>query len=145
MGTHYRLSPTMVSRKLQALAFVRSYIADYGVGPSQGEIREALGADLVSAKYMRQIVRRLEQAGDIVRGGPRRGIILPERREAVIREARAMGLYVVDDSAVTDRPPNRGVPSVAVLDYNPPTNAGGRAHDGADTGRVEGDAGDRAA
>lgn len=75
MTVNYRLSPTMVSRKLQALRFIKEYFAEFGKSPSLGEIGNALG---VSRQRAAELVQQLETDKDIVRKPGGRGILLTE-------------------------------------------------------------------
>ena len=44
MGAPHRLTPTMASRKLLALDFIKGYFPKWGASPSLREIANALGA-----------------------------------------------------------------------------------------------------
>lgn len=76
MGIEFRLSPAMVSRKLQVLAFAKSYFVAWGRGPSYGEIA---GAFDISRSHAKGLVRLLIADGTIAReAGSRRGITFPD-------------------------------------------------------------------
>lgn len=63
-GASMRLTPEMVSRKLLALHFVRTYLARHGVGPSLGEIGAGVG---VSRQRAQWYVKQLEAGGYVTR------------------------------------------------------------------------------
>lgn len=70
MGAPLRLTPTMCSRKLQALGFIRAYLARHAVSPSLSEIGAGVGASRQRAHWY---VKQLEADGHILRtpGEPR--------------------------------------------------------------------------
>jgi hypothetical protein len=75
MNAPVRLTPTMTSRKLLALGFVRRYISEHGGSPTYGEIGEGVG---VSRERARDLVRSLVRDGKLEReSGAKRGIRLP--------------------------------------------------------------------
>jgi len=81
MGSQLRLSATMASRKLQALAFIKEYFARWGRSPSYDEIAAALG---ITGARVHAIVGELAAGGDIIRSmGARRGISLPEPMDQI--------------------------------------------------------------
>lgn len=89
MASQHRLSPTMVSRKLQALRFIRDYIGQWGKSPSYGEIAAELGTNRVR---VHAIVRQLVADGDILHAhGERRGISLAAPHGSIC-EAEALQL-----------------------------------------------------
>lgn len=95
MGAQFSLSPTMVSRKLAALAFIRDYIEQRGASPSLGEIAQALGVD--DRKTAMKAVRALERDGHILRRPGPRGIMLPDRIAEALRQLRQAGFVVNED------------------------------------------------
>lgn len=94
----FRLTPAMSSRKLQALAVIRRYIAKWEASPSLGEIAGALG---VSRQRALKLVRALEKDGLVTRTpGQRRSLELtaaarPFSRDEVLAELAAEGWRVV--------------------------------------------------
>ena len=99
MGEPLRLSPTMRSRKLQALTFVKRYFAIWGKSPTLSEIAAALG---VSIKRAHELVEQLSDEEQLRRiRGKRRGIELIDRGEefseadALLR-LRALG-WAIDE------------------------------------------------
>lgn len=76
-GEAARLTPTMSSRKLQALDFIKRYFAQWGHSPTYGELGAALG---VSSKRAHDLVHSLsrERMIEHVAGKPR-GIRLIDR------------------------------------------------------------------
>jgi biotin operon repressor len=101
MGSHFRLSPAISSRKLQALRFIKEYFREWGKSPSLGEIGGSLG---VSRKRAFELVQALAVEGSIIVKPGARGIILPEPAEMMMREdlllqLRAHGFTVVEPLA----------------------------------------------
>ncbi|MDX3908882.1 MAG: hypothetical protein QHC67_03590 [Sphingobium sp.] len=83
MNELVRLSPIMVSRKLQVLAFIQQYYLAHGVGPSLGEISAAVSCGRTRAHAA---VRQLHKEGRIHRTpGQHRGIRPISVREEAIR------------------------------------------------------------
>ena len=118
MEDRYRLSPTMVSRKLIALAFIRDYIERTGGSPSLGEIAAAIGTD--DRKLAQKAVRALAGDGHIIRQPGPRGITLPGRVADAVRELRKAG-YVVDEHILhLDRPGGSSVTTLWHLPLVPP-------------------------
>lgn len=75
MNGPVRLTPTMTSRKLLALGFIRRYITEHGGSPTYGEIGQGLG---VTRERARDLVRSLVRDKKLVRDtGAKRGIRLP--------------------------------------------------------------------
>lgn len=102
MGVEYRLSPTMASRRAQALRFITAYIEANAISPSYDEIKEALD---VGKSRARELVAALAAEGRIIRvRGEPRSITLPSIRDAAIRELRAAG-YIVDEDIGRVTPP----------------------------------------
>lgn len=125
MGSYLRLTPLMASRKLQALGFIKRYIADHGGSPSYDEIAEALGTNKAR---VRAIVRVLADEGKLFRlPGARRGITLPGDIESAIRLLRASGMRV--DSDVFVPVTNTTLPRVPPLKHIPDPHLGGELHD----------------
>ena len=111
-GCH-RLKPEMASRRLLVLAFVREYFARWGSSPSYGEIAAALATN---RSRVRDAVRQLVRAGQLLRVPGPRGLILPDIRDQALRQLRELGWHVDDGartvthSTLLARPP---------LDYQP--------------------------
>ena len=102
-----RLSPTMASRTLQALAFIEFYYGRHGIGPSMGEIAAGLNCNRMRAM---EAVHRLAAQGRIHRvPGVARSIRPLSAEEEEIRRLRQAG-YVVTKS---------GLPPGFVLDHLP--------------------------
>lgn len=88
-----RLTPTMVSRKLQLLDFIRAFYAAHGVGPTITEMANAL--DCVRSR-VQEAVRKLEREQLVNRQpGKTRGITPISGHEEAIRQLQAIG-YVVN-------------------------------------------------
>lgn len=123
-----RLTPTMASRKLQALDFIARYIGRWGGSPSYDEIANELG---VSKTRARSLVRQLERDGHIVRErGGRRTIRLLEGSDRAsladaMLELRRRG-FVVDEDLFTISAPctNRPLPVLPPLRHIPGTESG---------------------
>lgn len=87
MNVPARLAPTMVSRKLLVLNFVKTYWARHGASPSYGEIGEGVGCNRSRVK---DAVRKLVAEGRLLQTpGQARSLRLPPG-EAVISEADAL-------------------------------------------------------
>jgi SOS-response transcriptional repressor LexA len=87
-----RLSPTMSSRKLQALGFIETYFHAHGTGPSIGEIAAALHC---SPPRALEAVRKLAREGRIHRQcGVPRGIRPLSADEEAVRRAQLAGFIV---------------------------------------------------
>ena len=117
-----RLSPTMTSRKLQALAFIRHFYARWGQSPTLGEIAAALK---ISRKRAHELVGQLatEKMVEVVAGKPR-GIRLLETGEElseaeILVRLSAMGWTIGDGDHVI-QPPG----SVFAADPSNPTAVG---------------------
>ena len=77
MTAPFALKPTRASRKLNALRFIKRYIAEHGASPSYAEIGAAIGTDRVDAM---RLVRALHADGEIRRKpGSVRGIVLAKK------------------------------------------------------------------
>ncbi len=93
MDDLYRLSPVMVSRKLQVLAFIHRFYGAHGVGPSLGEIAAAVQSNRTRAQAA---VRQLAKEGRIHRQpGKARGIRPISVREEAMRVLQAEGWTVL--------------------------------------------------
>ncbi|WP_288338578.1 hypothetical protein [uncultured Sphingomonas sp.] len=110
----------MASRELQALAFIRSYIGEWGHSPSFGEIARAIGCP--DTKTVARIVKRLVRKGRVLRQpGAHRGLMLPDDHSAALARLVASGWKVngalreISAPSVT----NTGLMLVAVLDHDP--------------------------
>lgn len=110
-----RLRPEMASFRLLALRFVRQYIADYGMSPSQGEIARGLDA---TRTRVRDALKSLAADGLLLRTPGERGLRLPDEREAALQTLRALG-YRVEGEVVTDEGarPVSTLPAGPELDY----------------------------
>lgn len=123
-----RLTPTMVSRKLQALDFITRYIGRWGGSPSYDEIANELG---VSKTRARTLVRQLTRDGHIVRErGAHRAIALAEGSDrasvaAALQQLRRRG-FVVDEDLFTVSAPctNPPLPELPPLQHIPGTETG---------------------
>lgn len=101
-GARSRLSPTMRSRKLQALDFIKRYFAQWGVAPSLSEIGAALG---VSRQHASDLVHQLSIDKQIRHiAGKARGISLPDPKEQ-ISEADALRALARQGWTINARPP----------------------------------------
>lgn len=88
-----RLTPTMVSRREQLLAFIRAYYAAHGVGPTITEMANALSC---ARSRVQDAVRKLEREQRVHRvPGKARGITPISGHEEAIRQLKAIG-YVVN-------------------------------------------------
>lgn len=88
-----RLTPTMVSRKNQVLAFIRSYYAAHGEGPSITEITHAVHC---ARSRVHEAIRKLEREQKINRvPGKPHGISPISGHEEAIRQLEAAG-YIVN-------------------------------------------------
>jgi hypothetical protein len=100
MGSVFRLSPGMVSRKTQVLRFIKEYFREWGRSPSLGEIGGGLG---ISKKRVHELLGSLERDGEISRiKGQANGIILPVpaemiSREDFLRQAKEAGFTIVQE------------------------------------------------
>lgn len=91
------LTPTMVSRKEQLLAFIRAYFTAHGVGPTITEMTNALRCSRSRVHYA---IRKLEREQRIHRVlGVPRGITPISGHEEAIRQLQAIG-YIVNPGAM---------------------------------------------
>lgn len=103
-----RLSPTMSSRKLIALDFIKRYFARWGHSPTLGEIAAAMD---VSSKRAHDLVRQLAAEKMIEHvAGKTRGIRLVEKAEElseadVLARLSALGWTVGDGARLIEPPP----------------------------------------
>jgi hypothetical protein len=112
MGTDYRLSPAMSSRKLQVVSFVHQYIARWGRWPSYGEIGGAMGIERSTARdAVRRAVRDklLHREKGSRRGVPPPAPAMPARLSAdeaaeVIALLHDAGVVLLDPGGDPDRP-----------------------------------------
>lgn len=111
-----------LTRKEQALAWIRSYIETTGHSPSMGDVALALGVSISRAKAL---VHQLTREKRIYRApGAQRGISIPGLfKELVLKELREQG-YVVDRDITTPPYPQEQLQLVALLDHVPLTVAG---------------------
>lgn len=88
-----RRTPTMVSRKLQLLDFIRAFYASHGVGPTTTEMANALNC---ARSRVQEAVRRLEREQLINRQpGKTRGITPISAHDEAVRQLQAIG-YIVN-------------------------------------------------
>lgn len=123
------LKPTMRSRKLLALEFIRAFWAERDCSPTLSEIGAALGH--VPNSSVSAIVRRLAREGLIGhRPGVYRGITLPSRRDEALRILRAEGLpaheLIARIAPGADSGTNAALPLVPELDHVPDQDGGDR-------------------
>ena len=118
MATH--LSPTMVSRKLLALGFIKEYIGEHEVGPSYGEIAAGIGIGN-NREGVRKLVLRLAEQGLIIKRPGHRGISLPGTRDEALRRLQDDGWTVCEISQRLTPPDvtNPPLPLLAQLDDIP--------------------------
>ncbi|HEY0131647.1 MAG TPA: hypothetical protein VGB57_09595 [Allosphingosinicella sp.] len=116
-----RLKPTMRSRKLQALDFIKRYFAEWGHSPSLDEIGAALE---VSKQRASELVQQLCDEDQIQRVvGKRRGIVLIDRGEQlseadVLLRIKQLGWSVNASEGTVGRTLTQtGLPDVPELDY----------------------------
>lgn len=151
MGEHHRLCPTMSSRKLQALDFIKRYFAQWGYSPTLGEIAAELE---VSTKRAHDLVHALARDGLIEHiPGKTRGIRLLERSEElseadVLLRLAAMGWTIGHGGYVIKAPRGQGVdrlsaalltalmekglPDLPELDHDPAQSGKGSGSNAAD-------------
>lgn len=97
-----RLSPTMASRKLQVLAFIRLFYREHGIGPSLSEIAAAIGSNRTRAQ---DAIRKLAREGRVHhRPGQPRGVVPVEMRDEALRLLRAEGWTVNPERRGIDHP-----------------------------------------
>lgn len=129
-----RLTPTMVSRKLIALDFIKRYFAEWGASPSLDEIAASLS---VSKQRANELVRQLSTEAQIRHTkGKHRGIELVEpgaamsQAEALLR-LRELGWRVHNDVKAVDPPlTNIELPNLPLLDHDPARDIGVGISDG---------------
>lgn len=134
-----RLRPDMASRRLQVLAFVRSYISRMNGSPSLGEI--AAGID-ISRTRARELVKALVREGQLLRRPGPRGLMLPSAIDEAKRQLRELGWQIDEAFVCASAPvPPGGAHSTLhgppMLDYLPPD---GEGEDGEDRGDEAGGA-----
>lgn len=107
---HRRLSPTMSSRKLQALDFVKRYFAQWGQSPTLSELGAELG---ISSKRAHDLVHQLarEEMIEHITGKPR-GIRLLDRSEE-LSEADVLVMlsrlgFTIGKEGLVVQPPRHG-------------------------------------
>lgn len=131
MGAIDRLSPTMRSRKLQALTFIKGYFAEWGHSPSLDELGAAIG---VSKQHAHDILRQLANDQMIRRvAGKRRGIELIDRAEElgegdVLLRLAKLGWRIRHDDKTVAAPAGDltkiGLIDAPVLDHDPGIETG---------------------
>lgn len=107
MGEPVRLTPTMRSRKLQALDFIKGYFARWGQSPSLDEIGAFLGVSKQRASYF---VHQLAVEQMITLTGKRRGIALVDRGEElteadVLARLKRLGWRIDAERRIAILPP----------------------------------------
>lgn len=105
-----RLSPEMASFRGLVLAFVRSYLTEWGQSPSYGEIAAATGSNRTRVK---RAVVSLERAGLLLRTPGTRGLALPDEIERARLTLERAGLLPAAAAPVT----NPTLLPPAALDY----------------------------
>lgn len=97
-----RLTPTMRSRKLQALDVIKRYFATWGGSPSLSEVAAELG---VSRQRVNQLIHRLERDGLIAhtRGVPRSLRLVPIGTNDALSRTQLPGLPRLDHKPAGDR------------------------------------------
>ncbi len=143
MNAKYRLKPTMVSRKIQALRFIKEFYAEWGSSPSLEEIGAALG---VSRQRAHALVCKLDADRAIMRRPGNRGILLPDpalmmSRSDALLLLQASGWKVSVDGANVGMPAcdvwpltESGLPLIPELDHIPDTVPGAFHDDPDDRG-----------
>ena len=119
--SEYRLTPAMMSRKLQIVSFVMQYIGRWGQWPSYGEIAGAMG---ITSSTARDGVRRAVRDGLLHREpGSRRGrptssdrppSLTPAAAAEMLDRLREAGVVVMDPTA------GSGTPTFCPLPISPP-------------------------
>lgn len=130
-----RLTPEMRSRKLQALDFIKRYIAQWHHSPSLGELASHLG---VSRQRAHALVERLSDEQQIRRvPGKQRGIVLVDHGQAIseadmlVRLAKLGWRFAADSKALSPLT-KKGLLDLAVLDHKPDPDTGAGLHCGSD-------------
>lgn len=134
----YRLSPTMRSRKLQALDFIKRYFAEWQQSPTLGEIAAALS---ISVKRSHELVGQLVREGEIARAAGRsRGIALIDRAEElseaeVLARLAQLGWKIAGPDRTIAAPlMDRGLNDLPLLDHKDDQDFGVGAADAGGTG-----------
>ncbi|WP_267348709.1 hypothetical protein [Sphingomonas sp. GM_Shp_2] len=134
VSRRFRPKPTIVSRKLQALRFIKQFYAEWGSSPSLEEIGAGLG---VSRQRAHALVCKLAADRLIVRRPGNRGILLPDpalmmSRSDALLLLQAGGWKVTVDGANVGIPAcdvwpltESGLPLIAELDHIPAVEPGG--------------------
>lgn len=149
-GDPPRLTPTMSSRKLLALRFIKTYFARWGHSPTLGELSAELR---VSRKRAYDLVHQLADDQMIeVMSGKTRGIRLIDRGEElseadVLARLVQMGWTIGKDNQVIVPPLNlafpqaplttKGLPEVAELDHDPSPGNDGSHESGTFAGALD--------
>lgn len=116
-GAVVQLTPEMTSRRLLVLAFVRDYLTLYGSSPSYGEIANALRC---SPTRVRQHVKALVAAGQLLRRPGPRGLSLPTLRDEAVRQLRELGWSIDEDREAVIAPcAHSTLHTLPMLDYVP--------------------------
>lgn len=126
-----RLRPEMASLRLLVLDFVRQYFARWGHSPSYGEIAHGLGCD---RDRVRQAVKRMVKAGQLLRRPGPRGLALPVQQEDAAALLRGLGWRVEEEASSANRP----LPDRFLLDYLPPGEGDTRGKTGRGAARKRG-------
>ena len=131
MNAPLRLTPTMRSRKLIALDFIKQFWAKHNHSPSFSEIGAALGD--ISNSTVLKIVKRLAAEQLIEYRGGERSIVLPCARSEALRLLLEAG-YTIGVGSQMILPPhgsagtNPTLPMMPELDHIPYQH-GGDQHD----------------
>ncbi len=119
-----RLTPEMRSRKLQALDFIKRYVAQWGQSPSIGEVAAALG---VSRKRAHELIHQLARE-EMIRHvrGKTRGISLIDQGEEIseadmLLRLASEGWKIVNDAGTLTK---NGLISLPFLDHDPTDSEG---------------------
>lgn len=96
-----KLSPEMASFRALVLAFVRSYLTEWGQSPSYGEIAAGTGSNRTRVK---RAVVSLERAGLLLRTPGTRGLALPDEIERARLTLERAGLLPVTNPTLLPPP-----------------------------------------
>jgi SOS-response transcriptional repressor LexA len=128
VNAQVRITPTMRSRRLIALDFIKRYWAEWGDSPSLSEIAAKLD---ITRQRANQLVDQLVEQGLILRTpGKRRGLSLVERppisRADALLALRELGVKMDQDFLRTGLEPltNNGLALVPELDHDPALDVG---------------------
>lgn len=113
-----RLKPDMASFRGLVRVFIRDYIGNYGISPSQGEIARHFECQ---RGRVRDAIRSLERDGLVVRTPGPRGLRMPSEREEAVRKLQELGFVVNAEDGVIELPARPLSPLLPPpgLDYPP--------------------------